>query len=565
MKTLKKKAIKKKIEDLEKIGIEPVPETVPPPPVINIPQSFKTSSGIELKQFYIPDDLAGMNYLQALGDPGEYPFTRGLVPERNLRRPWAMQRAVSFGSAIQANENLRGLVKDGETRPVCYFDLPTLSGYDSDHPKSFGEVGRLGVAVSSLQDMEDLFQGVPLGQIAPVLAVSSPALVLYSMYAVAAENQGVSSKDLRGYVQNDVLKEFMLQDACIFPFETALKLFSELAKYSAAKTPKFIPVSVDSVSVRDAGANAVQEIAFALASAFHYLNETARLGYDIEELASKMFFTLSAQTELFEEVAKFRAARRIWARWMKDKLKMKSPKAWEFHFNARTSVSAFTKHQNEINILRAGLGVLAAGLGGAEGVHVSGLEDVVGAGRSAAMTAFRLQQVIAQESKTSKVIDPLGGSYLVESLTEKMEEDVEKCLLKIEEAGGMTDGVKSGCFKREIEASLSGKQGDLALKRQGQEAISQEEVPMPSGTGQAQSQKAESFWEKEQMERLKALKKSRSKSGVAASLKELKKTVNGKNSLVPRIMDCVREYVTLGEIVSTMRECLGEYKPPSVF
>lgn len=487
------------------------------------------------KPFYNPDDAVTLSYTQDIGNPGEYPYTRGIYFNMYRAKLWTLRQAAGGGTSREANRYLKQLLAQGQTGVACNFDLPTLLGYDSDHPRSFGEVGKAGTAVDSLQDMEEIFSGIRLDQTSAALNANGTAAFLYSMYLATAEKQGVKIKDLCGTVQNDVLIDFMLQDTCLFPPEFSLKLFTDLLKFSGDKTPHFHAVAVSGYPLREAGATIPQELAFALAAGFAYVDEGLRAGLEIDQFVPSFSFYFGSGPDLLEEVAKFRAARRVWARWMKEKFKARDPRAWQMKLHARTLCDA-GKQSSDQAAVRATLGALAAVLGGAQSLH-AGAENFQG---------LRLQQILAYESGAAKYADSLGGSYLLESLTARLEEEAEAYFKKIDETGGVLRGIQSGFFQKEILAGAASRQRP-------------QEKTVPAAV------KAEPVSDREQVEKLKLLKRTRSKKDAEKALKDLRKAAEGKRNLIPAILDCARSYVTLGETVYELKSFFGEYQPPSVF
>jgi methylmalonyl-CoA mutase N-terminal domain/subunit len=524
----------------------------------------QTLSGIDIKPFYNPDDAATVSYPQDLGDPGQYPYTRGIHPQMYRSRLWTMRQFAGFGTARETNERFRFLLDQGQTGLSCAFDLPTLMGYDSDHPRSFGEVGKCGVAVSSLQDMEDIFRDIRLDSISTSMTVNGPAVILFCLYLAVAEKQGVKLRDLRGTIQNDILKEYMAQNTYIFPPEPSLRLFTDLLKFATVKTPEFNTVSISGYHIREAGATAVQELAFTFANAFTYVDEGIRAGLDIDDFVPRFSFFFDSHIDFFEEIAKFRAARRIWARWMREKYKAKNPRSWQLRFHAQTAGCSLTKQQPENNTVRTALEALAAVLGGAQSLHTNALDETMALpSLMAAQLALRTQQIIAHESNVTHSADPLGGSYFLESLTHRLEEETELYFKRIDEIGGVIRGIQSGFFQKEIGDSAAKFQKEVESQRRVIVGVNrfreaQEKFPVPV-------LKMDLAFEKEQVERLKALKRSRAKTHVEKSLRALRKAAAGKSNLIPRILDCVRAYATLGEIAASLKEVFGEYEPPSVF
>ena len=531
MKTKKKR---KTINRSESFPMDVPEETVVKPNGALHPES-REEAPENTKPFYNPEDAVTVSYTQDLGNPGEYPYTRGIYPNMYRAKLWTLRQSAGSGTSRETNRYLKQLLAQGQTGLACNFDLPTQLGYDSDHPRSFGEVGKTGTAADSLQDMEEIFNGIRLDQISTALNVNGTAAILYSMYLATAEKQGIKIKDLRGTVQNDVLLEFMLQDTCLFPAESSLRLFTDLLKFAGDKTPHFHAVAVSGYPLREAGATAAQELAFALSVGFAYVDEGVSAGLEIDQFVPGFSFYFGAGLDLFEEVAKFRAARRIWARWMKEKFRARDPRAWQMKSHVRTLTHG--KQQADQDAVRSALGALAAVMGGAQSLHAGAGDDFQG---------LRLQQILAYESGAAKFADPLGGSYLVESLTNRLEEEAESYFKRIDEIGGVLRGIQSGFFQKEIFASA-------ALRQRPQDKSL---LPAP---------KAEPVSDREQVDKLKSLKRTRSKKETERALKELRKTADGKRNMLPAILECVRAYVTLGEIVYELKNLFGEYQPPSVF
>ncbi len=533
-------------------------------PTIATNHTFETLSGFEVKPFYTPDDLATLSYPQDLGNPGDYPYARGIHLDMYRTKLWTMRQFAGFGVSKQTNERFRFLLSQGQTGLSCAFDLPTLMGYDSDHPRSFGEVGRCGVAVDSLRDMEEIFDRIALKQVSTSMTINGPAAILYCMYLAVAEKQGAKVKDLRGTIQNDILKEYMAQNTYIFPPEPSLRIFTDLLKFATEKTPQFNTVSISGYHIREAGATAVQELAFTLANGFTYVDQGIASGLDIDEFVPRFSFFFDSHMDFFEEIAKFRAARRIWGRWMKEKYKAKDPRSWKLRFHAQTAGCSLTKQQPENNIVRTGLEALAAILGGAQSLHTNAMDETLALpSLLAAQIALRTQQIIAYEANVAETADPLGGSYFLEHLTGRLEEEAETYFKRIDEIGGVVRGIQSGFFQKEISDSAAKFQREVDRQKRIIVGVNKfqetaDKFPIPV-------LKIDSSHEREQVEKLKALKRTRSKKEVEKSLKELRKAAHGKANLIPKILECVRAFVTLGEIVSSLKEVFGEYEPPSVF
>jgi len=525
---------------------------------------FDTISGEPIEPLYTPDDVADLDYERDLGYPGEYPFTRGVYPTMYRGRLWTMRQFAGFGTPEQTNERYKYLLKHGQGGLSVAFDMPTLMGRDSDDPRSEGEVGRCGVATDSLADFETLFQGIPLGEISTSMTISGPAVILFAFFLAAAERQGVEWKTLDGTLQTDILKEYIAQKEWIFPPRPHLRLMADLMEFCAHEVPKWHPVSVSGYHIREAGSTAVQELAFTLADGFSYVELGRDRGIDVDHFSQGLSFFFNAHIDFFEEIAKFRAARRIWARWMRDRYGAKDPESWRLRFHTQTAGCSLTAQQPENNIVRTAIEALAGVLGGTQSLHTNALDEVLALPtEKAAQIALRTQQVIAHETGVTNTIDPLGGSYFVESLTTKTESQAEEYFRKIEEMGkgsileGMLVGIERGYFQSEI-ADAAFREQERYEKRKlikvgVNEFVDENEEPIDT-------LKISHEIEVQQIQQVRSLRGSRDNDAAGRALQALKSAAATENeNLVPPLIDCARAYCTEGEIIGALREVFGEY------
>lgn len=523
-----------------------------------------TLSGIPLKTFYTPDDLTDLDYTRDLGIPGQYPYTRGIHESMYLGKLWTMRLFSGFGTAVQTNERFRFLLEEGETGLSVAFDMPTIMGYDSDHSRARGEVGLCGVAIDSLEDMEILFKDIALDKVTTSMTINAPASVLFAMYLAVAEKRGTPFEKLRGTIQNDILKEYIAQKSFIFPPRPSLRLATDVISYSSHCVPRWNPISVSGYHIREAGATAVQELAFTLADGFTYVEAAMEAGLDIDEFAPRISFFFNSHLDFFEEIAKFRAARRIYARTMKEKYGAKRAESMWLRFHTQTAGCTLTAQQPENNIVRVTLQALQAVLGGTQSLHTNSMDETFALPSEKAVTlALRTQQVIAHETGVANTVDPLAGSYLVESLTNEMEEEVGRYFQEIEKTGGVLRCIEEGYFQNEI--IQSSRRCQEALERKERIVVGlnkyehhEEKVTIPS-------LKIDPSVEREQIRRLKRLRKRRDNKKVEASLRALKDASRGKENVMPYVLDCVRNYATLGEIINVWREVFGQYREPPMY
>ncbi len=525
---------------------------------------FLTSSDIPVSRLYTPADIAGLNYFGDLGFPGEYPFTRGVYPTMYRARFWTMRQYAGFGTAEQTNQRFKYLLSQGQTGLSVAFDFPTQVGYDCDHPMARGEVGKAGVSVSTLRDMEIVFDGIPLDKITTSMTINAPAAVLLAMYIVVGEKQGVPQNILDGTVQNDILKEYVARGMYIFPPKPSMRLVTDIFEYCAKNVPKWNTISISGYHIREAGATAVQEIAFTFANAIAYVQAAIDRGLDVDKFAGRLSFFFAAHNNLFEEVAKFRAGRRLWARIMRERFGAKNPASWMLRFHTQTSGVSLTAQQPLNNIIRVTIQALAAVLGGTQSLHTNSFDEAYALPSEQAVTiALRTQQIIAYESGVADTIDPLGGSYYVEYLTNQIEEKAAEYIEQIDEMGGAVAAIEKGFMQREIMESAYRHQKEMESKRRIvvgiNEFISEEKTPV-------KILRIDPEIEKTLIKRLNEVKRQRNNAKVMENLDRLRKIAEKENvNLMPLIIQAVKEYATLGEICDTLRQVFGEYKPPSIF
>lgn len=523
---------------------------------------FTTISGKKIKELYTPLDLDSLDYAQQLGFPGEYPYTRGIHPTMYRGRLWTMRQFSGFGAAEDTNKRYKYLLSHGQTGLSVAFHLPTLMGIDSDHPMAVGEIGKCGVAIDSLADMEILFDGIPLDKISTSMTINPPAAVLWAMYIAVAEKQGVSPKVISGTIQNDILKEYIAQKTFVFPPEASMKLIVDTFEYGAKEVPKWNTISISGYHIREAGSTAVQELAFTLRDGIEYVEWAQKRGLDVDEFVPRLSFFFNAHNDFFEEIAKFRAARKIWAEVMKERFKAKDPRSWWLRFHTQTSGVSLMAQQPQNNVIRVALQALAAVLGGTQSLHTNSLDETYALPSEDAVTiALRTQQVIAHESGVINSADPLGGSYFVETLTAQMEKEAKDYIKKIDDMGGMVKAIEFGFPQKEIADSAYWYQKAVERKEKiivGVNAFEMDHEPIPT-------LKIEDTVARQQLARLKKIKKTRNNSEVKTKLLDLKRAAKDDKNLMPFLLDCVKEYATLGEIMDALKEIYGEYKEPITY
>ena len=519
---------------------------------------FETPSRIPLGRLYTPDD-APAPYEEALGFPGEYPFTRGIQPTMYRGRHWTMRQYAGFATAEESNRRYRYLLAQGQTGLSVAFDLPTQIGYDSDHPLAEGEVGKVGVAIDSLADMERLLEGIPLERVSTSMTINAPAAVLVAMYLAVALKQGADPAQLRGTIQNDILKEYVARGTYIFPPAPSMRLITDIFRFCRDRMPNWNTISISGYHIREAGADAVQEVAFTLANAVAYVEAAVAAGLDVDSFAGQLSFFFNAHNNLLEEVAKFRAARRMWARIMRERFHAHDPRSWMLRFHTQTAGSALTAQQPENNIVRVALQALAAVLGGTQSLHTNSRDEALSLPTEESVRiALRTQQIIAHESGVADTVDPLGGSYCIEALTDEIERRATSYLERIDRMGGALRAIETGFISQEIQNSAYRYQREVEKKERivvgVNEFVSEEATVPPLLRVDPQVQR-------DQVERLRQLKAQRDDRRVGAALDALAQAARGADNLLPPILEAVEAYATLGEICDVLRGIFGEYRP----
>jgi methylmalonyl-CoA mutase, N-terminal domain len=524
---------------------------------------FSTISGVGNEPLYTPE-MVELDYERDLGLPGEYPFTRGVYPTMYRGRLWTMRQFAGFGTAEETNGRFSYLLEHGQTGLSTAFDMPTLMGYDSDHPRSLGEVGREGVAVDSLADMETLFAGIPLGEVSTSMTINSPAAILLAYYLCVGEQQGVPRAELRGTIQTDILKEYIAQKEYIFPPEPSMRLVTDMVEFCAREMPLWHPISVSGYHIREAGSTAAQELAFTLADGFTYVDWALERGLDVDEFAPRLSFFFNAHLDFFEEIGKYRAARRIWARELRERYGAKDPRSWLMRFHTQTAGVSLTAQQPEVNIVRTALEALAAVLGGTQSLHTNSFDEALALPtEDAVRLALRTQQVIAHETGVVNTIDPLGGSYYVEALTNRLEAEAYEYFARIDKLGGVVAAIKENFFQREIAEASFRYQQEV---EQGQRIVVgvnryQLETEQP-----IELLKIDPGLERGQVDRLQAVRARRDSAAAESTLGELKRAAARDDvNLMPPLVEASRAYVTMGEICDALREIWGTWRETPVF
>jgi methylmalonyl-CoA mutase, N-terminal domain len=524
--------------------------------------NLSSVSGRTVEPVYTALDL-DQGVIGATGLPGSYPYTRGIHPTMYRGRLWTMRQFAGFGTAEDTNERYKFLLERGQTGLSVAFDFPTLMGYDSDHPRSEGEVGKCGVAISSLADMETLFDGIPLDQVSTSMTINGPAAMLFCFYVAAAERQGVAIDQLQGTIQNDILKEYMAQHAWIYPAEPALKIIVDLFAWAAEHTPKWNTISISGYHIREAGATAAQELAFTLANGFCYVEHGLARGLAVDDFAPRLSFFWDVHNDFFEEIAKLRAARRIWARHMRDRYGARDPRSWKMRFHCQTAGVTLTAQQPHNNVARVAYQALAAVLGGTQSLHTNALDETLALPTEESVRiALRTQQIIAYESGVPNVADPLGGSYYLESLTDGLEREAEGLFAEIEAQGGVVKAIESGWFQRQIAHSSMRFQAELEQGRRTivgvNEFVEEAEAPV-------QILKVGDAAERTQRVRITAMRARRDDGLVAQRLEALRQAAADDRNIIPAMLDCARAYCTLYEIRHVLEEIYGSYREPVFF
>lgn len=517
-----------------------------------------TSSGIEVKQLYLPEDVKNLAYEKDLGFPGEYPFTRGIYPNMYRGRLWTMRQYAGFGTAEESNQRYKYLLSQGQTGLSVAFDLPTQIGYDSDHPLSYGEVGKTGVAIDSLKDMEILFDGIPLDKVSTSMTINATAIILLAMYLIIAKKNNVPFNLLSGTIQNDILKEYVARGTYIFPPRPSMRLITDIFKFAKDNLPKFNPISISGYHIREAGANAVQEIAFTLANGVAYVKAAIDAGLKVDDFAKRLSFFLNSHNDFFEEIAKFRAARRLWAKIMKEQFGAKEDDSLKLRFHTQTAGCTLTAQQLENNIVRVTLQALASVLGGTQSLHTNSKDEALSLpSEQAAQTALRTQQVIAYESGVVNTVDPLGGSFFIEYLTDQIEKEAKKYIDFIQGNGGALWAVESGFYSKEIQKSAYEYQKQIEKNEKIIVGVNRFEIEKEEIKDIF---KIDLKTQKEQIKRLNQVKKERDNNKVEKLLKALKMKAQSDENLFYPILECVEAYATIGEICDVLREVWGEYR-----
>ncbi|MBV0923481.1 methylmalonyl-CoA mutase family protein [Halomicroarcula limicola] len=525
-------------------------------------ETFTTdTAGHEVDRLYTPADVADLDYEEDLGFPGEDPYTRGVYPTGYRGRLWTMRQYAGMGTAAETNERYHYLLEQGQTGLSMAFDLPTQMGYDSDAAMAAGEVGKTGVAIDSLDDMETVFDGIPLDEVSTSMTINAPASVLLAMYIAVGDRQGVDREELRGTIQNDVLKEYIARNTFIYPPEPSMRLITDIFEFCAAEVPNFNTISISGYHIREAGSTAAQEIAFTLGDGIEYVEAAIDAGLDVDEFAPQLSFFFASYNNILEEVAKFRAARRLWAKIMEERFDAENPKSKQLKFHTQTAGSTLTAQQIENNVVRVAYQALAAVLGGTQSLHTNGKDEAIGLPTEESVrTALRTQQILAHESGAADTIDPLAGSYYVESLTDELEADARELIGEVDERGGMRQAIEDQWVQRQIQ--------DVAFERQQEQedgeriivGVNEFEV---EEEGEQDIEEVDEALEETQKENVAAVRDDRDEAAVEDALDSLRTAAEGEENLMPYIIDAVKTYATTGEICDVLRDVFGEYQPGS--
>jgi methylmalonyl-CoA mutase N-terminal domain/subunit len=524
---------------------------------------FSTISGLENEPLYTAETVE-IDHERDLGYPGVYPFTRGVYPSMYRGRLWTMRQFAGFGTAEETNERFRYLLEHGQTGLSTAFDMPTLMGYDSDHPRSLGEVGREGVAIDSLADMETLFSGIPLAEVSTSMTINAPAAMLLAFYACVGEQQGVAPAELRGTIQTDILKEYIAQKEWIFPPEPSMRLVTDMVEFCAHEMPKWHPISISGYHIREAGSNAIQELAFTLADGFAYVDAAIERGLDVDDFAPRLSFFFNAHIDFFEEIAKYRAARRIWARELREKYGAKNPRSWLMRFHTQTAGVSLTAQQPEVNIVRTALEAMAAVLGGTQSLHTNSFDEALALPtEDAVRIALRTQQVIAHESGAVNTIDPLGGSYYLEDLTNRLEAEAYDYFDRIEKLGGVIPAIKENFFQREIADASFRYQHEVEQRQRIIVGVNRYEL---EDEPEVEILRIDPALERKQIDRVQALRDRRDSAAVESALARLREAAaTDKENLMPPLVEAAKAYATLGEMCDALRDVWGTWTETPVF
>jgi methylmalonyl-CoA mutase N-terminal domain/subunit len=544
-------------EEWEKNTVQPSTQRIPER------EHLMTTSGVPIQRVYMPQNNAGLDYRRDLGLPGEYPYTRGVQPTMYRAKPWTMRMFAGFGTAEDTNKRFKYLLSQGQTGLSTAFDMPTLYGYDTDHPMAAGEFGKCGVAVSSLADMEILYEGLPLDKITTSMTINSPAAVIWAMYIVNAEKNGFPRAKLGGTLQNDILKEYIAQKEFLFPPEPSMRLVTDTIEFGTREMPRWNTISISGYHIREAGATAVQELAFTLADGLAYVDAALARGLRIDEFAPRLSFFFDVHNDFFEEIAKFRAARRLWARLMRERYGAKDPRSWMLRCHAQTAGVSLTAQQPDNNVVRTAIQALAAVLGGTNSLHTNSLDEALALPTErAALIALRTQQIIASESGVVNTVDPLGGSYFIEALTDQTEQAAMDYINRIDALGGVLACIQNGFFQREIAESAYRYQQEIDTHKRTivgvNDYVMDEEIKVPILY-------IDRVGEKAHLERLNRVRRERDQAAVQRALDNLRRVAEGTENTMPAIIEAVKAYATLGEIMDVFRQVFGEYMEPAVF
>ena len=520
---------------------------------------YKTPSQIDVDRVYTPGNIQDTDYLSEVGLPGEYPYLRGIHPTGYRGRLWTMRMFAGFGRPEETNERFKFLLDQGQTGLSVAFDMPSLYGYDTDDPRASGEFGKCGVAVSSLADMEALFDGIPLDRVTTSMTINAPAAIIWAMYIAVAQKQGASLADLGGTIQNDILKEYIAQNEYIFPPDPSMRLVVDTVEFATQHLPKWNPISISGYHIREAGSTAIQELAFTLANGFEYVRHAIDRGLQVDDFVPRLSFFFNVHNNFFEEIAKFRAARRIWAKEMQESFNSQNPRSQWLRFHAQTSGASLTAQQPDNNVVRVSLQALAAVLGGCQSLHTNGKDEAWALpSEEAALQALRTQQIIAHETGVTDTVDPLGGSYFLETLTNQVEAGGYDYFRRIEDLGGVIPGLETGFFQREIADAAYVYQREEDSKDRitvgVNEYITGDELNIPL-------LRVDRAGEQLQIQRLNEIRRSRDNRETSSKLRALEQAAHGSDNLMPPLLDAVNAYATLGEMMDVLRDVFGEYQP----
>jgi methylmalonyl-CoA mutase N-terminal domain/subunit len=549
-------SIKRAREEWEEGELRRSLEAVPEPE-----DTLTTMSGLEVKRLYTPEDVSRLDYVNDLGFPGRYPFTRGVHPTMYRARPWTMRMFAGMGTAEDTNRRFKYLLEHGESGLSVAFDYPTLMGYCSDDPDAFGECGKCGVAIDTLKDMEVLFDGIPLDRVTTSMTINPPAAVLLAMYIVTAEKQGAGKRDIQGTIQNDMLKEFIAQKTFMLPPEPSLRLIVDTVEYCTREVPRWNTISISGYHIREAGSTAVQELAFTLADGLTYVRACIDRGLDVDDFAPRLSFFFNAHIDFFEEIAKYRAARRMWAKFMRERFRAQNPRSWMLRFHTQTAGCSLTAQQPLNNIVRTAYEALSAILGGTQSLHTNSYDEVLALpSEEAATVALRTQQILAEETGVTDTIDPLAGSFFVEALTDRLEEEAMRYIDEIERMGGMVAAIERGYPQREIAEAAYRFQQQVDSKQRTVVGVNKYVTDHPP----VERLKIDPEVESKQTARLEQVMRERDSGKVKGALEDLRRAAEGGQNVMPYIIDCVREYATLQEVCDVFRDVFGTYRDPGM-